>query len=501
VSHTFVVLDGGVPRVLLRGATPGTDHRPASARYIDPLSGRGADVGVGRGVIVRVDDENTDRARRFLHTLGLVVDRPLFAHAGLWLVHSPDADEDGAALAARLAADGTVGGTLREAFPDLHLRHRLASASAPAIPPDDPRYAGQWFLDVLAIESAWAWSVGAPDVVVAVVDNGCDTAHPDLAAKLDPGHDVVDDDDDPHFGTGQGNEHGTACAGLIAALTDNGIDVAGACPLCRATCTRMLGGPSDQVPLQADVRAFGFAFEDDVDIVSNSWGFVDAIPVPQVLADAIVDVQQNGRGGRGAVVVFASGNDNREVGDDELLAVPGVLGVGAVTNLGELTQFSNSGHAVDVVAPTGTLTTDISGPDGADDGDVTTTFGGTSSACPLVAGVAGLVLAAAPDLSADDVNTLLNDTARQSIFATPDEDGHDLAYGHGLVQPEAALRAVLGAVDDRDDDDDASPPTPADRGCAAWTVGTESTGPTTLATLLALAVVFGRVSRPARRTR
>jgi subtilisin family serine protease len=455
-TSSFVVLDGGVPRVVVRGPVPGTDERPAPARYVDPATGRAAPALVGRGVIARVNVEavgNVDDARMALEALGVVVVRPLFVHAGLWLVQSPHPDEDGAALAARLAHDGFVGTRLREAFPDLTLRHRLLVDDAIDVPPDDPSYPAQFFLADLDMEDAWTKGQGSADVVVAVVDNGCDLAHPDLAAKLDPGHDVFDDDADPSYAPGgRGNEHGTACAGLVAAVTDNGVDVAGACPLCRATCTRLLGDGA--APLNADVRAFSHAFEDDVDVVSNSWGFVDAIPVPRTLAAAIEDVQQNGRGGRGAVVVFASGNDNREIADDELLAVAGVLGVGAVNNLGELTQFSNRGRAVDVVAPTGTTSTDIQGAEGATPGDVTFTFGGTSSACPLVAGVAGLVLGAAPDLTADEVNALLEDTARQSVFATPDAAGHDLQYGFGLVQPAAALVALAVPPNDGDDGDD-----------------------------------------------
>jgi subtilisin family serine protease len=468
---SFVIVDGGAPRVVVRGSRPGDDAEPASVRYVDPVTGRSTLARVGRGAIVQLPIDgggDVEAATRALRALGLIVVRPLFAEAGLWLVQSPVAAEDGVALAARLASDGVVGTRLREAFPDLHLPHRLAADDAPDLPPDDPRYAGQWYLDVIGIEDAWLRALGSPDTVIAVVDNGCDTTHPDLAEKLDPGHDVVDDDDDPTFGAGAGNEHGTACAGLVAALTDNGVAIAGTCPLCRATCTRLLGGPGDGVPLNADVRAFGLAFDDDVDVVSNSWGFVDAIPVPQVLAEAITFVQQNGRGGRGAVVAFASGNDNRQVGDDELLAVPGVLGVGAVNNFGELTQFSNRGRSVDVVAPTGTITTDIAGPGGASAGDVTATFGGTSSACPLVAGIAGLIVAAAPDLTADELNALLASTAEQSVFATPDEAGHDLAYGFGLVQPRAALDAVLGDVDVDGNDADDITDEPA-TGCASTT--------------------------------
>ena len=436
----FAFLDGGRWRTATRGPRPGTDERPVDVIYADPATGRSTRARVGRGVIVQT------RGAVDAAALDVVVERSLFASIGLWLVTSARPGEDGLALAQRLAAhvdDEAQGGALLEAFPDLQLAHRTSQDTI-AIPPDDPRYRGQFFLEDLGIEGAWALSLGDPSVVVAVVDTGCDLGHRDLQGKLDPGHDVVDDDDDPSFFPDfLGNEHGTACVGLIAAVTDNGLDVAGACPLCRASCTRLLSSDGFGVPLNADVRAFGVAFDDDVDVVSNSWGFVDAIPVPAVLAAAITEVHDNGRGGLGAVVVFAAGNDSRVINDDELLAVDGVLGVGAVSNLGELTQFSNRGPSVDVVAPTGSVTTDISGSDGADPGDVTVAFGGTSSSAPLVAGIVGLLLAEDPTLSADEVTEILTETAKQSVFASPDEDGHDDEYGFGLVQPVAALQRTV----------------------------------------------------------
>ncbi len=433
LGSTFVFRDRGQLRTAMRGPVAGSDSSPVDVVYADPATGRSTQARIGSGVILKT--EHLDAA-----LLDVVVLRSLFPSLGLWLVKSARAGEDGVALAQRLMPfvdDGTV----LEAFPDLHLRHALADIS---LPPNDPRYVGQFFFDDLEMESAWALSLGDPSIVVAVVDNGCDLLHPDLQAKLDPGHDVVDDDDDPtFFPSGSGNEHGTACTGLIAALTDNGLDVAGACPLCRARCTRMLSGQGEDVPLNADVRAFGFAFDDDVAIVSNSWGFVDAIPVPGVLADAITEVHDHGRSGKGAVVVFAAGNDSRLINDDELLAVRGVVGVGAVNNLDELTQFSNRGPSVDIVAPTGTVTTDISGSGGADPGDVTVQFGGTSSAAPIVSGIVGLLLALDPELTADEVDEILEASAEQSVFARPDAAGHDDEYGFGLIQPVAALESLV----------------------------------------------------------
>lgn len=433
-DHAFVFLDRGALRVAWRGATAGRDDGLVDVIYGDAQSHRTTRARVGRGAIVKV---HTSTPADLFATLAVEPQSSLLLARGLWLVESSNPDEDGLALAARLT-DSVRKGIIDEAFPNLHLRHKLAASIS--IPPDDPRYVAQFFLEDIGIEGAWALGVGDPGVVITVVDNGCDLDHPDLVAKFDPGHDVVDGDDLPtFFPNGETNEHGTACAGLIAAVTDNGTDVAGVCPLCRLSCTRLLAGDTEATPLDADVRAFAFAIEDDVAIVSNSWGFVDAIPVPGVLADAIEEAAENGRGGKGAIVVFAAGNDSRAIAEDELLAVDGVIGVGAVNNLGELTQFSNTGPSVDIVAPTGAVTTDISGSDGGDAGDVTTQFGGTSSACPLVAGVAGLLLGFAPDLTRAEVEEILEETAKQSVLASPDESGHDDEYGFGLVQPEAAL--------------------------------------------------------------
>ncbi|MBX3251930.1 MAG: S8 family serine peptidase [Myxococcales bacterium] len=349
--------------------------------------------------------------------------------------------EDGLGLAARLAPHAGPGGPLVDAIPDWILAHELRAID---IPPNDPRYPGQWFFSRIDLEAAWRMSIGDESVTVVVVDTGCDGEHPDLVAKLDPGRDVLDGDDDPTPPEGPGAEHGTACAGLVGAETDNGLGVAGACPLCRVRCVRLLSGMASEVPISADVAAFQFALDVDAAIVSNSWGFVNATPIPAALRAILERVSDEGRGGRGALVLFAAGNDDRELYDYELNAVRGVITVGAVNNFDEVTAFSNRGPSVALVAPTGTLTTDISGPGGADPGDYLASFGGTSSACPIAAGVAGLLVAAAPEATREEIADALIFTARQSIFATPDERGHDLYYGYGRLDPAAALRRILG---------------------------------------------------------
>ena len=401
---------------------------------------------------------------------------------------------DGLELAARLAgAAGVI-----DAIPDWRLPHARRDVT---LPPDDPRYPGQWYLDRIDIEDAWAISDGDPSVTILIVDSGCDLAHPDLAAVMDPGRDVIDGDDDPTPSAGSGNEHGTACAGIAAAIGDNAIGIAGACPECRLRCVRLLDGAASETPISADIEAFQFALDTNVAVVSNSWGFVDPTPIPASLRAIIEAVVDDGREGRGALVLFAAGNDDRELFDYEIEAVRGVLTVGATNNFDEATAYSNHGASVDVVAPTGTLTTDISGPGGADPGDYTSSFGGTSSSCPLVAGLAGLLVAAAPDAPGSDIATAIVGSAIQSPYATPDELGHDVLYGYGRVAPAAALRSLLGLPEPMPDAGpppidagapDAGTAPPAPQGCSCRAASASSPRAFALFVLLALALVASR---------
>jgi serine protease len=444
---------------------------------------------IDRHAIVRVA-AGVDPSALF-HEIGVLPVREIAPSIGAWRVIDRGS-LDGLDLAARLAP--YRGAWLLDAIPDWIFDHR---ARAITVPPNDERYAGQWYFDRIGIEGAWALSSGDPSVTIVVVDSGCDLEHPDLAANMDGGRDVIDGDDDPTPSVA-GGEHGTACAGLAAARADNVIGIAGACPECRIRCVRLLDGPSTPVPVSADLDAFQFALDVDAAVVSNSWGFNEPTPVPATMRAILETLADEGRGGLGAIVLFASGNDDRELFDYEIEAVRGVITVGAVNNFDEATAFSNRGECVDIVAPTGTLTTDISGPGGADPGDYTSNFGGTSSSCPIAAGVVGLLVSAAPDRSAEELTEALVSTARPSIFATPDENGHDLVYGYGRIDPTAALRSALGIVDPPDagtarpdaGSTDAGGPVPPG-GCGCSTPSRGSHG----APLAALAIVFWLRSR------
>jgi len=355
----------------------------------------------------------------------------------VWRVRStalPEADRLASSLISEVQA-----GVLDAASPDLSLIHRSAAI---ALPPNDPRYGGQWYLARIGIEAAWALSSGDPSTTIAIIDNGCDLVHPDLAAHLRQGYDALDDDDVPSFDPARtGNEHGTACAGIVAAVPNNEIGIVGVCPECSISCIRLINDAP--IPVSSDIRAFEFALEEGHSVLSNSWGFEEDVAVPFALRRVIERVMEQGRGGLGAVVVFAAGNDAGLIGDDELQAIPGLITVGATTNFDETAAFSNRGACLALAAPTGTLTTDISGAEGESPTDYTSRFGGTSSSAPVVAGVAALLLSHTPSLTQAEVREILIRTARPAPFATPDAMGHDLHVGYGIIDPAAALGALF----------------------------------------------------------
>jgi subtilisin family serine protease len=160
-----------------------------------------------------------------------------------------------------------------------------------------------------------------------------------------------------------------------------------------------------------------------------------------------------GRGGRGSVVCVATGNEHASrIGfpssDDHVVAV------GACNDRGRHSAYSNRGRGLTVVAPSddddsrrqGITTTDVSlRGKGYSAGAYCRDFGGTSSATPLVAGVAALVLSAKRSLRWDEVRDVLTSTADKiDPLGGTYRSGHSLKYGFGRVNAEAAVTKAKG---------------------------------------------------------
>ncbi|MDB5583155.1 MAG: hypothetical protein JWR80_8331 [Bradyrhizobium sp.] len=348
------------------------------------------------------------------------------------------------------------------------------------IPPSDLFLSDQWHLrntgnhrgttvgfkvgaDARVID-AWATAetLGDPMVVLAVVDDGFDLAHPDLSGpgKIVHPWDFTRSTSSPIPDANSQDWHGTACAGVATGRAAGG-NILGAAP--GATLMPVRWGPS-----LSDTQIenwFKYVTERGAWVVSCSWGALASnFPLSTRASRAISKCASQGRSGKGSVIVFAAGNSNHNINDPEGGTVDGfaihvdVIAVSASTSKDQRSNYSNFGSEIWVCAPSsgsggwGILTSDVTGaattagittPLGYDPSDYTADFGGTSSACPLVAGVCALILSANPDLRATDVRKILKDTARKIGAPADYKLGHSQNFGYGCVDANAAVKAAL----------------------------------------------------------
>ena len=306
------------------------------------------------------------------------------------------------------------------AEPDLTLFDGLLSD------PNDPLYNYQWAHNNtgsalqyngvtgrdMKVQQAWALTMGA-GIKVAVIDEGVDINHPDLKDNLLQGFDCTTGTANPGDGKplAPNRGHGTACTGIIAALANNGIGVAGVAPGSRIIPVNIASANGDFSSYASIAAGFDYAWQQGAAIISNSWG--GGTP-SSILDDAISRAVSLGRGGKGSVVLFASGNNNAGLMYPSSNA--NTISVGGVNMCGirkSPTSFfcdneswgASYGAGLDVVAPCVKIaTTDISGTGGYNGnggvaGDYYLTFNGTSAATPNVAGVMALILGANNNLT------------------------------------------------------------------------------------------------------
>ena len=332
---------------------------------------------------------------------------------------------------------------------------------------DDSLYACQWHLDQpsgedINVKPVWDEGLMGEGVNVVVVDDGMDWTHEDLIDNVDSSlnHDYTDGAGIHH----PFNHHGTAVTGLIAAR-DNDIGVRGVAPRATIYSHNLLAGlaTADSVSLAVSQIADAMARDADVTAISNnSWGAVDApwaSPSSALWQLAVENGVTEGNDGKGVFYVWAAGNGHR-AGDDANLDgranFYAVTAACAVTHRGDRSSYSEMGANLWVCGQGGDfvqeddlliLTTENS--DRYRD-----TFNGTSSAVPIVSGVAALVLEANPALTWRDVKLILADSARRTILPTPagrralgpygstsDSDRYNFnhEYGFGVVDAEAAV--------------------------------------------------------------
>lgn len=308
--------------------------------------------------------------------------------------------------------------------------------------PTDPGYPQQWHHARMGMERAWDISTGA-GVRVAVIDNGFDATHPDLAFGPLSGwfratEDLVDADFIPGIARMPGDWHGTACAGMVAAREGNGI---GGCGVAFGSELMAIACGRDKVGTQiALARALGYAARPDregvdgrgADVICCSLGPNDAAwTMSQGLLEAIESAAAHGRDGRGTPVFWATTNGNHPISADEVCSCPQVIAVGRSTR-NDNDNGSGFGDELECLAPGVGVWLPIQGGRHA-------TVTGTSFAAPAAAGVAALVLSAMPELTA----AALRDRLRSScdkIGPLPYVQGRNARYGFGRLNALNALQ-------------------------------------------------------------
>ncbi len=310
---------------------------------------------------------------------------------------------------------------------------------------------GSYSWHIYAINAQDGWQLSKGDgIKVAVYDDGIDYTHEDLRNNYLFGYNFDEKNTNVYPSDVSNDYHGTAVAGLISA-EENGVGVIGVAPK-----SYLIGIKQMYESDTLTVRAFNFAKNNNIDVINCSWGTYD---VSDAVKSSIVDLATNGRGGKGALVVFAVGND----GEDQIKwtndesAIEEVIGVGATDNYNQRATFSNYGEKLDLVAPGGYIvgsrssylgvsSTDISGVDGHSSSDyILSSAGdliGTSFSAPIVAGVIADILAVNPSLSRDEVKNILYSTTQKVgdiNYRSKDDYTFNEEYGYGLVDANAAV--------------------------------------------------------------
>ncbi|MBK6996696.1 MAG: S8 family serine peptidase [Lewinellaceae bacterium] len=226
----------------------------------------------------------------------------------------------------------------------------------------------------------------------------------------------------------------------------------------------------------SEANAFVWAADHGADVISCSWGPADGdwwkpddplhtrtVALPDSTRLAMKYALSKGRKGLGCVILFAAGNGNENVMNDGYCSFEGVITVAACNDSGKRSVYSDYGKAVWVSFPSGDFeyppfqhpapfseglrTTDRLGKPGYAEGDYTNAFGGTSGACPGMAGVVALILAANPTLSQKKVKQLVRSSCVRIDEAGGKYDAkkHSVYYGYGRIDAGKAVEKALKA--------------------------------------------------------
>lgn len=357
---------------------------------------------------------------------------------------------------------------------------QLARQQSKRLFPNDTFFTNQWHLSNtgqfhgtakmdVRVTNVWDTYRGS-GMYIAIIDDGLQVAHPDLSANAETtiDYDINYSDNDPSPDI-SGDDHGTSCAGVAAARGNNGIGVSGAAPEAKLVGLRLISAAASD---SDEALALGWS-NSLIQVKSNSWGPNDdgiTLEGPGTAAAAAMsNACISGRSGRGVLIFWAGGNgllDDDDSNYDGYANSIYSIAIAAADIRGFQSWYSEPGANIVVCAPSngdnptntsqdiGIWTVDRTGSDGYNDGSTsgepsdsnyTATFGGTSSASPLAAGVGALILQSNTNLGWRDVQEILIRSATRNDSSDSDWRTNGVGfwfnhkYGGGLINASGAV--------------------------------------------------------------
>lgn len=307
------------------------------------------------------------------------------------------------------------------------------------------------------------------NTIIAVIDDGVDINNPEfsMAGKVVAARDVTFNSSDPRpkFAS---EKHGTACSGVAAA---SGMAASGVAPKAKLMPIRL----SNELGSSQEANAFKWAADHGADVISCSWGpedgdwsnpadplHINMVPLPDSTRLAMLYAVTNGRNGKGCVITYAAGNGNEDTRFDGYASSEFVMAIAASNDTNTRSIYSDFGEAVWCSFPSsdfeaadfnhaapitpGIYTTDRVGTAGYNViGDYTEDFGGTSSACPGVAGVVALILSANAELTWQQVRDVIKNSCDKIDTANGNYNASNRSkfYGFGKIDAERAVKNAI----------------------------------------------------------
>jgi subtilisin family serine protease len=274
-------------------------------------------------------------------------------------------------------------------------------------------------------------------VKVAIIDDSIDDTHEDL-----PQITVLNQTSQVKY-----LYHGTAVSGIIAAQLNN-LGIVGIAPKAEFLFIKMNSSGTDEYY----ASLFEQAHEWGADVINCSWGLEKADGtggVRELEKQTIINLANSGRSGKGIPIVIAIGNNNRDSTNDES-DIMEVIAVGATGENNTRENYSNYGSSLDIMAPGGTqygsgiTTLDPMGTYGRNkenyiEEDAILNFVGTSASAPIITGVIALMLEANSELTRDDIEYILHESADKIGDVEYDSNGHNIYYGYGKINADNAI--------------------------------------------------------------